>query len=206
VDVDTDGPFRILFVCTGNICRSPTAQALLRQHIEAAGAGKSLTVASAGVGTESGWRMDRTVASLLNERALPDLTDFRSRKLSDEIVGEADLVLTGTRDHRLHIGKSWPDAYSRTFSLRECAFLLEGMSFETRDALGLDSAARGHAVLRWLQSERGLVSIPPDELDIADPIGRRAKAYRRMVEEVEAATNVLAGVLLPEVSAAAAPS
>jgi protein-tyrosine phosphatase len=47
-----DQPVRILFVCLGNICRSPTAEAIMRSHVEAAGLGHRIEVDSAGTG---GW-------------------------------------------------------------------------------------------------------------------------------------------------------
>ncbi len=190
----------MLFVCTGNICRSATAEALLRRRVDQANAGDAVTVASAGVGTEDGWRMDPTIAELLERRGLTGMADFRSRLLTEAIVDGADLVLTGTRDHRLRIGKTWPEAYPRTFTLRECASLLSEMPPHVRDALPVPPRARAAAVLAWLQEERGLVATPQDELDIADPIGRRTAVYRRMVDDVAAAVETVATALLPGAS------
>ncbi len=194
------GTFSVLFVCTGNICRSPTAEALLRQRVEEAGGATStaaLTATSAGVATEDGWRIDRTIAVLLEKRGLPGMRDFRSRALTGDLLEQADLVLTGTRDHRLRIGRLWPEAYPKTFTLRESASLLAGMPAAVADSLPDRLPKRAHAVVRWLQDERGLVATPESELDIADPIGRRTSVYRRMVDDVSAAIDVLANVLLP---------
>ena len=190
-------PFGVLFVCTGNICRSPTAEVLLRERIGAAGVGDRVTTASAGVATEDGWRMDRTIAGLHERRGLSGTDAFRSRLLNGEMLGAAGLILTGTREHRLRIGRLWPDAYPKTFTLRECSWLLGGMSDTIRAALPAGAPARVHAVVRWLQEERGLVATPESELDIADPIGRRPSVYRRMVDDVAAAIEVLADAVLP---------
>jgi protein-tyrosine phosphatase len=187
----------VLFVCTGNVCRSAAAETLLRQHIHDGGAGQVLSVASAGVGSADGWRMDVSIADLLDKRGCSGMSGFRSRSLTDSIVEGADLVLTGTRDHRLRIGKDWPDAYARTFTLRECAWLLEQMPPSVLAALPTKEAERARAVLSWLQEERGLVSTPEGELDIADPMGGRAGMYRRMVTEVAIAVDVVARVMLP---------
>lgn len=196
VDDGSAEPFRVLFVCTGNICRSPTAATMFRRRTELAGADKQITAGSAGVATETGWRMDSTISGLLDRRGLTGMAEFRSRLLSDEIVNDSDLLLTGTREHRLRIGKSWPAAYPRTFTLRETAWLLTEMPADVRAALPTDPGDRAPAVLSWLQQERGLVATPPEELDIDDPMGRRASAYRKMVEEVAAATDILADLLL----------
>ncbi len=187
----------MLFVCTGNICRSAAAETILRHRIHSGGAAGELSVASAGVACANGWRMDATIAELLAKRGCTGMAEYRSRQLTGSIVASADLILTGTREHRARIGKDWPDAYEHTFTMRECAWLLAEMPLEVRLSLPAAIDARARAVLRWLQAERGLLATPLEEMDIADPIGRRPSAYRRMVSEVAAALDALADVLVP---------
>lgn len=181
-------PFRILFVCTGNVCRSPTAQFLLRDRL--AGAGAKVEVSSAGVGARGGMPLDASVQSLLLERGTVDgLEDFRSRRIEGSLVASADLVLTLTRQHRAFIGGQWPAEYPKVFTLREAAGILTPAAPAPQDP---------QALLELLQERRGSLPLDPELLDVADPIGRRMKYYRTMVDEVETALAPLIAALTPE--------
>ncbi len=82
---------RILFVCTGNTCRSPLAEAMARQLI----AQRGLPVVASSAGTSAWEDAPASDGALLIglERAL-DLNTHRARVLTDAIVAEADLILT----------------------------------------------------------------------------------------------------------------
>ena len=88
---------RIMTVCTGNICRSPMAEVVLRARLEAAGL--DVLVDSTGVsGEEQGNPMDpRAVATL--EAAGYDVPPHRARRVRRGDLGERDLVLAMTADH-----------------------------------------------------------------------------------------------------------
>ncbi len=187
--------FGVLFVCTGNLCRSPAAQAVLQARVDAAGAGADFNIGSAGLGVgrgaAAGLRIDRTVETLLAKRGIALAPDFRSRPVTGPQIDEADLLLAATREHRLQIGKLWPDAYARTFTVREAAWMLG-----SRPVPADRQAAP--AVRDWLANERGMTVVPPAELDIDDPIGRRTGVYRRVVDQVTAAVDVIGTALLGE--------
>lgn len=90
----------VLFVCTGNICRSPTAQALL-QH-KAAALGLQVTTDSAAVTTEEvGNPPDRRALAELRRRGVP-MPDHRARQVRDEDFTAFDLVL-GMTAHHVHV-------------------------------------------------------------------------------------------------------
>jgi protein-tyrosine phosphatase len=166
-------------------------------RIAQAGAADLLTVSSAGLAARDGRPMDQTIVQLLQRRGLGGTAIFRSRRVTLRLLSDAELLLTGTRDHRLGIGEICPEAYSRTFTLRECARLVRSMPTQFKKALPDRPPSRAQEVVRWLETERGVTPLPEGELDIADPVGRRPAVYRRMVDEVASAVNTIANVLLP---------
>ena len=86
-------PYRVLFVCWGNICRSPTAEALLRHEILAAGLAERVEVDSAGVSAEHrGSPPDRRSQAEARRRGI-DMTGLRSRRVSKGDWEQFDLLL-----------------------------------------------------------------------------------------------------------------
>ncbi|MBU6471840.1 MAG: low molecular weight phosphotyrosine protein phosphatase [Alphaproteobacteria bacterium] len=97
--------YSLLFVCTGNLCRSPMAAAMF-----AVGAGRCkrpISVASAGVAARSGQRSPEAVVSLMAERG-HDLAGHRARPVTRELVGQADLVLVMEVAQKRFIEARWP--------------------------------------------------------------------------------------------------
>jgi len=89
----------VLFVCLGNICRSPTAAAVLRARIEQAGLAGSITVESAGTGAwHVGEPADRRALAAAQERGY-DLSDHRGRQLEAADLESFDYVLAMDRDN-----------------------------------------------------------------------------------------------------------
>ncbi len=90
----------VLFVCTGNICRSPLASSLLERALKERGL--ELTVSSAGTGAWDGAPASEGAYLVGLERGL-DLSGHRARLLTRELVDQADLILTMARHHRARV-------------------------------------------------------------------------------------------------------
>jgi len=124
---------RILLVCTGNICRSPLAAALLQRALAQRGI-DGLEVASAGTGAWDGAPVSEGAYLVGLERGL-DLSAHRARLLTRELVEEADLVLTMARHHRARVDERGGETH--VFVLGEYAGR-EGDAAEVSDPFGGD--------------------------------------------------------------------
>lgn len=105
---------RVLAVCTGNICRSPAAEFLLRERI--AKAGRALDARSAGIGALVNHPADETTCALMHGRGL-DLSAHRASQLTLEHLRWAELVLVMERHHRDAVLAMDPTARGKTFLL-----------------------------------------------------------------------------------------
>jgi protein-tyrosine-phosphatase len=92
---------RVVLVCTGNICRSPLAEALLRAALHERGVA-DVAVSSAGTGAWDGAPASEGAYLVGLERGL-DLSGHRARLLTREVVDQADLILTMARHHRARV-------------------------------------------------------------------------------------------------------
>ena len=112
---------RILIVCTGNICRSPLAEQLLRENLRAAGI--DAVVTSAGTHAMTGSAMTPEAATLSLQYGA-STTEHVARQLTKKLIADADLVLTATRDHRREVVTLLPKATRYTFTLNQFARLV----------------------------------------------------------------------------------
>jgi len=154
----------VLFVCTGNTCRSPMAEALFRRlvaerlgcrpdEIERHG----VVVASAGISAWAGTRASAGAIDVMQEMG-GDLGGHESQPLTEDLVRQADVILTMTAAHRAAILAQFPEAGGRVAMLspdrhdvldpiggsldiyRRCARQIHGHLAARLDTLGIDPA------------------------------------------------------------------
>ena len=115
-------PVRVLFVCWGNICRSPTAEAVLRRAVDEAGLSGRIEVDSAGTSAEhAGDRPDRRAVAEARRRGL-DLRDQRARKVTPDDWRHFDLLLVADGTVERSLLRSAPDEDARGKVHRMTAF------------------------------------------------------------------------------------
>jgi protein-tyrosine phosphatase len=164
--------FRLLFVCTGNICRSPFAQFHTRGLLETRMGSRWaswFSVASGGIGAVVGSEMHPLSRAQLGPLAThPDVASFHARQLPARDVEMADLVLTASRSHRSAVLELEPRALRTTFTVPEFARLLRGVDHA---ALPADPRDRARALVAAALGERGRGGqVDPEEDAIPDPI------------------------------------
>ncbi|GLQ89889.1 low molecular weight phosphotyrosine protein phosphatase [Dyella flagellata] len=103
---------RILIVCIGNICRSPTAEFLFRDKLKH----RDIHISSAGLKALVGRPMDDNAMKILKERGI-DAADHRARQLDQSMLREADLVLAMERIQLTAVSRVAPEASGKLFLL-----------------------------------------------------------------------------------------
>lgn len=149
----------ILFVCTGNICRSPMAERLAAAYGTRMGV-SDLTTSSAGTRAVIGHPIQADAAIVLQKLG-GDASNFAARQLTSRIASEADLVLTMTRAHRDYVLELAPRQLHRTFTLSGAARLVSEFNARSIKAL---AELRPHLAAS-------------ESLDIPDPIGQSSEVH-----------------------------
>lgn len=108
---------RILFVCTGNTCRSSMAEGICKNLLAARGI-EDVEVSSAGIYALTGMPASSEAVDALAEWGI-DLSGHRARLLTPEMVKEADLVLTMTSHHKKAVLEMSPEEKEKVFTLTE---------------------------------------------------------------------------------------
>lgn len=185
--------FEILTVCTGNICRSPLAAALLRTRL----APLDVNVASAGTrGLRESPMTEETFALATSLGvSTDDIAAHRSRFLLESYLVSPDIIFAMTREHRRDVVELAPSRMRSTFTIREFARLADSLTDHqlrsAADAGGTDPSSRVRALSAAVASQRGLVLPPadPTDDDVIDPYGRSWQTYELSASQIEPAVN-----------------
>ena len=191
--------FQILFVCTGNVCRSPAAERLLRRELDGASGGISglsgVDVASAGTGALIGEPISPPMAALI-ARAGADPEDFAARQLTGAILRPADLVITMTSEHRRDAVTLLPAAVQRTFVLAELAQMLGEVEVGEVAAAGGVSSSSGERIRAAVAAAKRYRTPGVDPVeDVIDPYGRSSSVYAASFAQIQAALEPLVRIV-----------
>ena len=156
----------VLFVCTGNICRSPTAERLAATYATRSGF-PDFTASSAGTHAVIGHPIHPDAAVVLEELG-GDATNFTARQFKSKIASAADLIITMTDAHRDIVLEAAPRQLWRTFTLTEAARLASMDGAATLTDL---AALRPHLVANGTS-------------DVPDPIGQSPEAFAAIGSQI----------------------
>lgn len=192
----------ILFICTGNTCRSPMAEALLREKSD-----DKVMVKSAGISAADGQPAHPYTQKVLENKGIN--LDHQSRALTGDLVGWADLILTMTENHKRMLLQEYPGALSKAFTLREYVDQEDEEHWKAYHEAVAETEMKRAAFQSKLKdqslSEVGIEKLHDEmeevlmsdmmkiqelerklpDRDIADPFGGDEEVYRYTCEEIE---------------------
>jgi protein-tyrosine phosphatase len=182
---------RVLFVCTANRCRSPMAEVIARAALARAGA--DVEVGSAGTFADPGLPATDDAEYTVRKLGL-DLRDHASRQVTDDLVDTADLIVCMERNHLMDVCRDRPDAFARTFTLKDLARRAAATHRHPAEPLGhwltrLHEDRVVHDVIGWTGRD-----------DVDDPTGRSLRRHRRTAAEIAELVDTVVEQLNPPIA------
>lgn len=159
-------PLHVLFVCTGNICRSPTAERLAIAYASRVGVQK-FEASSAGIRAVIAHSIHEQSALVLSQLGV-DASNFAARQLTPRIASAADLILTMTTRHRESVLELNPRLMHRTYTLGEASSLASAFC---------PSTVRELAELRPMMPLHQCADVP-------DPIGQSPDVFAAVARQI----------------------
>lgn len=197
---EQDRVFRLLFVCTGNICRSPFAEILTRHLLIGRLGGRlasEIEISSAGVQAVAGAQIHPDSRHELMPWGLdgPVAGRFVARQLRAGMVDDADLILGASPRHRSSVVECNPAGLPRAFGLREFVRLAQAVD---PAALPDHPVQRAHALVELGRRQRGMLPpVDPADDRVPDPIGGSADDHHRAATLIREAVSSIVDLVAP---------
>lgn len=185
----------VLFVCTGNICRSPLAEHLLRSQTR--DISSFITVASAGTMPLLGGSIP---PEILNYASTHDvvITDHHPRVITAGMLGNADVILTAERSHRSEVVSLVPRAANKTFTLNQFVRLAQAHEQLLQQGEIITPTISELSELVGEIADIRSLAPPPhnaNDDDIDDPYLKSLTTYTQAGDSIFAATSAIADLL-----------
>ncbi|MFD1179171.1 low molecular weight protein arginine phosphatase [Paenibacillus puldeungensis] len=183
---------RILFVCTGNTCRSPMAEGMLRKM--ARERSLDIEVRSAGVAAMDGMAISRHAEAVLRDFGVID--PIVSKQLYAELTEWADLILTLTQGHKRQVVHTFPEAAEKIYTLKEFVEDDKTVVAEREELQRLIADRELNKVLgrEWTAAEEERLNVLRQRMpvhDISDPFGGSREDYNRTAAEIRTSLEKL---------------
>lgn len=107
----------ILFVCTGNTCRSSMAEGMFKEKLKNINE-NNIKVSSAGISAIEGQMANEKAIKVLKSKGI-DISSHRAKQITKEMVNQSDLILTMTLSHKKLILEYFPNEINKVFTLKE---------------------------------------------------------------------------------------
>ena len=147
----------ILFVCTGNTCRSAMAQGIFKKMLkEKKEDERKYNILSAGISAISGANASPEAILVMSEQAI-DISQHKAARLGENLVKKADLILVMSNEHKDYISKKYPFPEKKVFLIKKYAI---------KDNI------------KYIRDNY-------KNYDIKDPIGRSIEFYRIVAQELK---------------------
>ncbi len=111
---------KIMFICTGNVCRSAMAHWMFKKMLEENKKDKDIEVYSCGVDADDGWMSPKEAIEVMKPYGV-DLTKHKSTSLRNSNIGNMDVILCATENHKEIIKYIYPKIREKVFTMKEFA-------------------------------------------------------------------------------------